>query len=96
MLFAGSIVYSSHHWQRHYLAGRLVAARRRNLRLHADSHLWCSIRESEGPSARLQYGLHIGQVMLLTLAARNTAGGAKKAAANGFIFIGYTIGNIIG
>lgn len=89
-------MYASHRRQRHYMAGRLVAARRRNLRLHADSRLWCSIRESGGHSARLHYGLHIGQVMLLTLAARNTAGGAKKAAANGFIFIGYTIGNIIG
>lgn len=35
-------------------------------------------------------------IMLLSLAARNTAGGTKKAIVNGAIFIGYCIGNIIG
>ncbi|KAK9900523.1 MFS general substrate transporter [Cystobasidium minutum MCA 4210] len=35
-------------------------------------------------------------IMLLSLAARNTAGGTKKAVVNGAIFIGYCVGNLIG
>ncbi|KAF8990131.1 MFS general substrate transporter [Hymenopellis radicata] len=35
-------------------------------------------------------------VLLLSLSAANVAGGTKKSIANGMVFIGYNVGNIVG
>ncbi|KAF8913623.1 major facilitator superfamily domain-containing protein [Mucidula mucida] len=35
-------------------------------------------------------------VLLLSLSAANVAGGTKKSIANGMVFIGYSVGNIVG